>query len=122
METNRRTTWETYMAAWNTPSATDKHALFARCLASDCVYADPLAHTRGWNELVDYMNDFHRQVPGGRFLLNQFSAHHDGSLATWNMVGGDGAVLGNGMSYGEYTADGRLVKMVGFFDTPGQAP
>jgi len=31
-------------------------------------------------------------------------------------------VIGDGASYGEYDNDGRLVKMVGFFDPPGEAP
>ena len=34
------------------------------------------------------------------------------------MVGGDGTVLGEGISYGEYADDGRLRTMTGFFDTP----
>jgi hypothetical protein len=94
--------------------------LFTTSLARDCVYADPLARTTGWSELAGYMADFHRQVPGARFVTQRFVAHHDGSLAAWNMVDADGGVLGTGTSYGEYGSDGRLARMVGFFDTTGQ--
>jgi hypothetical protein len=35
------------------------------------------------------------------------------------MHSGDGAVVGDGVSFGEYDAQGRLQSMTGFFDDPG---
>ena len=62
--------------------------------------------------------DFHRQIPGGHFVTEQFIAHHGRSIARWRMVAGDGTTLGDGMSYGEYDGDGRLLTMTGFFEPP----
>ena len=110
--------WEQYVASWKAEGATAKRSLFEQCLAPTCVYTDPLAQVQGWDALVEYMLDFHKQIPGGHFVTKYFLAHHDRSIARWNMVDGAGTVLGDGISYGEYDQKGRLVAMSGFFETP----
>lgn len=77
-----------------------------------------LTRTEGWDGLLQYMVDFHRQVPGGHFVTEQFIAHHSKSVARWTMRNGLGAVIGDGVSYGEYDDEGRLTSMTGFFETP----
>lgn len=114
----RRTAWEAYASIWKVAGAEAKLAACAEHLSSTCVYTDPHTHRRGWNELVEYMVEFHAGVPGGHFVTTEFRAHGDKSIALWNMVAGDGTVLGNGASYGEYDRDGRVKTMTGFFDTP----
>lgn len=117
MSTTHRTTWDTYASTWKEPDAARKLAALERCCSPDCVYRDPLTQTRGWNELVAYMLQFHEQVPGGHFVVQSFAAHHDRSLATWHMCAANGDVLGTGTSYGEYDAAGKLLTMTGFFET-----
>ncbi len=51
-------------------------------------------------------------------MTTYFLEHHGRSIARWNMVDGEGAVLGDGISYGEYGDDGKLVAMTGFFEPP----
>ena len=113
-----RTTWETYVASWKAPSAEQKRALYQQALSPECVYTDSLTQATGWDELLAYMQEFHEQVPGGYFVTVEFMAHHDRSLARWELHGADGAVLGDGTRYGEYDAHGKLVAMNGFFATP----
>ena len=113
-------TWETYTAAWKAPGAEAKALALRSCVDGDCVYRDPLVVAEGHAALVDYMLAFHQQVPGGFFRTTSFRAHHARSAATWQMCGADGGVLGEGLSYGEYGADDRLVAMTGFFDVPAQ--
>jgi SnoaL-like domain len=121
MNADARTVWDTYTESWRAPTAAEKRDLWQRCLSPACVYTDPLAVARGWGELTDYMLDFHRQVPGGHFVTEEFMAHHRRSVARWRMVGRDGTTIGTGMSYGEYDDDGKLVVMTGFFLPPGGA-
>ena len=113
-----RPIWETYVASWKVTSPVERHALFTQCLTPNCEYRDPLVATTGWDELADYMNQFHQQVPGGHFVTEQFSQHHDRSLATWTMCDAGGRVIGQGTSCGQYNEDGQLVAMTGFFETP----
>jgi hypothetical protein len=116
----RQATWEKYVSAWKEAAPHSKAAVLAECAAPGCVYQDPLTAANGQAALVDYMLDFQRQVPGGHFVTTAFHTHHDASLAQWQMVGGDGAVLGHGTSVGRYDEGGLLVAMTGFFDVPAE--
>ena len=111
-------TWELYTSSWKTETSEDKRAIFAKCLDAACVYNDPLIRTKGWDELLKYMLDFHKQIPGGHFVTKYFLAHSNKSIAKWDMKNGDSTILGEGISYGEYNNEGRLVSMTGFFETP----
>lgn len=116
---DRREVWEIYASAWKVEAVEDKRALFERALDPKAVYTDPLMQTRSWGELEAYMTQFHQQLPGGHFVTTWFHAHHDRSIARWDMRGADGGKLGEGISYGRYAPDGRLLEMTGFFETPG---
>jgi SnoaL-like domain len=116
----KRSTWETYAAAWKHAAAADKTAALAASAAPTCVYRDPLTQTEGHQPLVAYMLGFHQQIPGGHFETTYFLSHHDRSIAKWNMRDGAGAIVGQGVSYGEYGGDGKLLAMTGFFDLPPQ--
>lgn len=116
---DKKTIWETYVKSWKVPSEEEKQTLFERSLDPGCRYTDPLATAQGFDELRAYMLDFHQQVPGGHFVTTYFLAHHQRCIARWNMVGGDGTVLGDGISYGEFGKDGKLTAMTGFFEQPG---
>jgi hypothetical protein len=119
---NPREAWEHYVASWKAESIQDKRALFERCLAPECVYTDPLTRAEGYDELLAYMANFHRQVPGGHFVTLEFVFHHGRSMAKWQMVSAGGSVIGDGVSYGEYDDTNRLIVMTGFFETPATEP
>lgn len=119
--TKTRDVWERYVSAWKASSKAAKLAALAGSVDTACTYRDPLAVAIGHEQLVAYMLDFHRQVPGGHFVTTYFQAHHDRSIAKWNMVDGSGRVIGDGVSFGEYSAEGRLVTMTGFFEPPPTA-
>lgn len=111
-------TWETYTSSWKVASAEEKRTIFAKCLVADCEYNDPMTVAKGQDELLTYMLGFHKQIPGGHFVTKYFLAHNNQSIARWDMKTGDGTVVGEGISYGKYNSEGRLVAMTGFFDTP----
>ncbi|MEM6295463.1 MAG: nuclear transport factor 2 family protein [Myxococcota bacterium] len=111
-----RARWEAYASIWKLEGADAKRSACAAHLDAGCVYTDPLTQRTGHDALIEYMLEFHQQVPGGHFVTQSFKAHNGRSVAMWTMVGGDGAVLGDGISYGEYTEDGTLKTMTGFFD------
>jgi SnoaL-like domain len=111
-------TWETYASAWAARDRADKLALLGRSVAQHAAYRDPAAECRGHDELVGYMLEFHKQVPGGHFETTYFLVHHGRSIAKWNMMSGAGEKVGEGVSYGEYGNDGMLVAMTGFFEVP----
>ena len=117
MSPSLQSIWEIYTASWKANSAADREALFAQSLDPACIYEDPLATAQGWAQLTACMDDFHRQVPGGHFVTHYFASHHRQSIAKWNMLNGSGQVIGEGVSYGRYNDQDRLVSMTGFFET-----
>ncbi|VAW91176.1 hypothetical protein MNBD_GAMMA22-2660 [hydrothermal vent metagenome] len=64
------------------------------------------------------MLDFHKQIPGGHFETFYFLAHNDQSIAKWHMKNATNDVIGDGISYCQYTNTGKLKSMIGFFETP----
>lgn len=120
MTNDTKAVWERYVGAWNATASAERRALFTQSLAPDCVYRDPQTETRGWNELERWMADFHANMPGTRFATQTFAAHHGRSVARWRMLSATGVALGEGISYGEYDAEQRLVAMSVFFDSPEQ--
>jgi SnoaL-like domain len=121
MNNDRKAVWERYVSSWNSAEAADRRALFAQCLSPNCVYRDPQTEARGWDELNAWMADFHQHMPGTRFVTDSFATHHGRSIARWRMLSAAGVALGEGISYGEYDAEQRLVAMNVFFDTPASA-
>lgn len=117
-----RTTWEWYVASWKAERAEEKLALFEKTLNRGCVYRDPLIVAEGWQPLLAYMTDFHRQVPGGHFVTTEFITHHGRSIARWEMREGEARKIGVGTSYAEYDEYGKLTAMNGFFEAAPGGP
>jgi hypothetical protein len=119
VSTNKQKIWEQYTSAWKAERASDKLRILSECLDESATYCDPMVETNSINTLADYMVDFHTQMPGGHFVTTYFLDHHDTSITRWNMVSGDGDIVGEGISHGRYGSDGKLITMTGFFETPG---
>jgi len=117
MSQNFNKIWEIYTSAWKAETSDDKRNIFETCLDAGCEYNDPLVVTIGWDELITYMLDFHKQVPGGHFVTNYFLSHHNQSIAKWEMKNGEELVIGEGISYGKYNKSGKLISMTGFFES-----
>ncbi len=111
-------TWDRYTQAWKAENTQDKLHAFNNSLDTNCQYNDPLVKTKGYEQLLEYMQDFHRQIPGGHFVTNYFLAHNNKSIAKWDMCDGENNKIGEGISYGEYNSAGKLTSMTGFFETP----
>jgi hypothetical protein len=120
MNNDYRKIWETYTSSWKAETSDEKQAIFEKCLDVECEYNDPLIKTKGWDELIAYMLNFHHQVPGGYFVTHYFLAHNNQSIAKWDMKNSENLVIGEGISYGKYNENGLLVAMTGFFETPGE--
>ena len=114
-----RDVWERYVATWRAQTPEERRRRYETCLSPACIYTDPLTVATGWDELQNAVAAFHQQIPGGHFVTEQFLAHHGRSIARWRMVTADGARLGEGVSYAEYDAGGKLAVMTGFFEVPG---
>lgn len=110
-------TWILYTDAWKAETIEEKKSLFDKALDKSCTYTDPLNSTVGWDALIEYMLDFHKQVPGGHFVITYFLAHNHQSICRWEMRDRAKTVLGEGISYGKFNPEGKLAAVTGFFET-----
>lgn len=121
MNTDHSVIWETYASAWKAATREEKLILLNDSLVPECIYRDPLTVANGFNDLLNYMSEFHTMIPGGHFVTQDFKSHNNRCIAQWNMCAGDGSVVGEGISYGEYSETGKLLSMTGFFDLPKES-
>jgi hypothetical protein len=109
-----------YMAAWNEPDDTARHALLAQCWSDSGVYLDPNVSLPGRDALATKIGEVMASRPGARLeFMSGIDVHHNAVRFLWRLVRADGTCGDISIDFGEIGADGRLVKIVGFF---GPAP
>ena len=116
MSQDRKAAWLAYAQAWKEETREAKQRLLQQSVAPNCVYTDPNTIQHGHDALSDYMLAYHQQVPGGWFDTFYFLTHHDVSIARWRAMTGDNKVLGEGISWGRFSEEDKLVAMTGFFE------
>jgi len=112
-----------YMAAWNEPNDTARHALLAQCWSDSGVYLDPNVLLAGRDELAAKIGEVMASRPGARLeFMSGIDVHHNVVRFLWRLVRADGTCGDTSIDFGEIGADGRLVKIVGFFGPPPPLP
>ena len=107
-------TWEIYMRCWSETNHVIRNQLMEQVLIIDCTDTDAYSHVEGREQLSDYMDDFQKKVEGIKFIATHFVAHHNQSLAHWDMLDGNGNLITKGASFAMYDKDGRLTQMNSF--------
>ncbi len=114
----QQTQWNAYGRIWTLPTPEQRLQACDGVLSPDCVYTDSNVQAKSRQELMAYMTGFQAQMPGAAFVTTRFVELHDRAMAHWNMVAGDGTVVGTGVSFAVFNMDGELSSMTGFFDVP----
>ena len=108
-----------YMAAWNETDAGKRKALIERCWADDGLYCDPQSDVRGRDGLDATIAGMHTQAPGASIIATSgVDQHHNQIRFAWAFKTADGATPIVGIDAGEFAADGRLARIVGFWGEP----
>jgi hypothetical protein len=109
-----------YMAAWNEPDDAARRALLEQCWSDGGVYLDPNVLLAGRDALATKIGEVLAGRPGARLeFMSGVDVHHNVVRFLWRLVRADGTCGDTSIDFGEIGADGRLVKIVGFF---GAAP
>jgi hypothetical protein len=105
-----------YVAAWSEADEGKRQALLQICWAENGIYVDPTGEVSGREALVQHIGRLQQQFPEDRILLTSGVDEHHGQMRfTWVRVGPDGNRIREGIDVGEMGADGRLVRIIGFF-------
>jgi hypothetical protein len=112
-----------YMAAWNAPEAASRQTLLNQCWSDSGVYLDPKTSLAGRDELARHIAAIQASRPGARLeFMSGIDVHHNVVRFLWRLVRADGSRGEVSIDFGEVGADGRLVRIIGFFGAPPPLP
>ncbi len=116
-------TIDTYLDAYGEPDATRRQQLIEAVWAADGHLIDPPVDARGHDGIDAMIAAVQGQFAGHRFRRSTgIDAHHGIARYGWELVAPDGSVTLGGMDVAEVDADGKLVRVAGFFgDLPALA-
>ena len=107
---------DTYCLAWSDPSPERRHELLATVWAPGATYTDPTVHTVGADELLAHISTVIARRPGSQVLrTSPLDTHHNLTRFAWHVLQADGTTLPEGLDLAEFSADGRISRIIGFF-------
>jgi hypothetical protein len=105
-----------YVAAWNCADAPRRAALLAASWAPGATYTDPTVALCDADELEAHIVSKQRSRPGTVIeVTGPVDAHHDWASFRWRARQGE-LTLVSGFDCVQFAVDGRLQRVVGFFD------
>jgi hypothetical protein len=108
----------TYLSAWNATDAGERLVLLERSVTDDIEFIDPMKHALGRDALAGHIAETQAAYPGLTFAAGGDSDGHNNLVRQpWAALRGDEVVL-RGLDIDEVAPDGRLSKIIGFFDKP----
>lgn len=105
-----------HLAAYCEPDATRRAELIAQAWHDDGALVDPPFEGTGHAAIAALADGVLSHYPGHTFRrTTEVDTHHTSARYGWAMVGPDGTVAVAGTDVVEVAADGRLLRVVGFF-------
>lgn len=115
-------TIDAHLAAYCDPDAGTRAATIARIWAPDGALVDPPLEGAGHEVLSALTDAVLTHYPSHTFRrTSAVDAHHRFARYTWELVAPDGTVAVLGTDVVETDADGRLLRIIGFFGELGPA-
>ena len=109
-------TIDNYLSAWNERDAGRRAELIRRAWAPDGRLIDPPLTAMGYDGISEMAGAMHEHYAGHDFRrASAVDEHHEHLRFAWELVAPDGAVALAGIDVGELAADGRLLRVTGFF-------
>jgi hypothetical protein len=106
-----------YTDAWNAPDDTTSRAFLKDVWRDDSTYTDPTVTVTGVEALVRHIALVRSRRPDTCIVLtSEIDAHHDVLRFSWQRVNADGSLVLGGIDVA-IIGDGRIVRMIGFFDS-----
>jgi hypothetical protein len=116
MQVDLQQTLDTYLGAWNANDPSERAALLERTVAEDVVFIDPMKQLVGRDTLAAHIAEVRATYPGVTFASGgQVDAHNNVLRASW-LAKRDGEVVLSGLDVDDVGPDGRLTRILGFFD------
>jgi hypothetical protein len=108
-----------YVEAWNEPDPDIRLALLSEAMTENAVYHDPTALTVGPEGLSEHIGTYLETAAGTTLALTSTpNAYGQVMRYGWAIETLDERLILGGIDFAELADDGRLSRVVGFFDAP----
>jgi len=105
-----------YIEAWNEPELEQRQQLLCQVMTDDCIYADPRHASEDRQGLAEYIDTVLRALPGREVVrTTNVDVHGRVCRFGWQLVKADGTRGAESIDFAEFTKDGRLRRVYGFF-------
>ena len=106
----------TYLDAWNSDDSDERATLLERSVTDDVTFIDPIKSAIGRDELLAHIADTRATYPGITFEPAGQADHHNYVVRQPWVARIDGRAVLRGLDVDDLSPDGRLTRIVGFFD------
>ncbi len=107
---------DTYIDAWNEPSVDRRGQLLCQVMTDQGTYVDPRHTCQGRQGLIDYIQRMVGERPGRRVVrISNIDVHGLVCRFDWQIVKPDGTRGAPSVDFIEFTRDGRILRIFGFF-------
>jgi len=111
---------DAYVAAWAETDPARRMALLRQCWSESGLFADAMGSAEGRANLDGYIAAAQRFMPGTRLeRLGGATLVLDRARFAWRTSAPTGAVIGQGVNFAEFDAEGRIARLSGFWDAGG---
>jgi uncharacterized protein YndB with AHSA1/START domain len=105
-----------WFAAWNEADGDARRRAFAACAAEAVAFADVFSQTAGLDDLNAHVTAAKFHMPGITVERTGAPRQCQGAaIVDWAARGPDGRAAGSGTNLFEFTPDGRIARVVGFW-------
>ena len=93
-------------------------SLMESCAAPEIVFRDAFSATAGLEDMLENLKAVQTFMPEVRLVRDgDVQLSHGTAIARWKAVKEDGAALGRGTNVYDFSPDGRIARVVGFWQT-----
>lgn len=106
-----------YLGAWNEVDPAVRAQLLERTVSDDVLFVDPMGRAEGRDALAAHIAAVRTQFPEVSYGPSGEVDEHNGFLRqAWVARGKDGMIVLRGLDVDDVGPDGRLTRIIGFFD------
>jgi uncharacterized protein YndB with AHSA1/START domain len=107
---------DAFLRAWSEPDAARRRELLESCAAKALVFRDQFSATDGIDEMLANLEAVRMHMPGVSLVRSgDVRVVHATALVGWTAEK-DGAPIGRGTNVVDFDADGRIARVVGFWE------
>lgn len=106
--------YKRYAPAFSAASEEERREILQAVVEEDVVCRIPRLEGRGLQILLDDIQEFQTNFPGGKFAVRSVSEHHDVALMEWQLILADGTESVRGHDAIRVSAGGKIAEIVTF--------